>query len=197
MDETLDPPKIVTGLLLIDSLLEGNFKVFSDAFSHLILPGVGSFKNAMDNLSSKGLDTIIKKVVKEDKKPIIGICLGMQLLCTSSMEEGFNKGLDLIDAVVEKIDEKDLKVPHVGFNQVKPHINSQLFKDMGKSVDFYFTHSFKVNSCVDINQSMCLYGNKFISSFEKDNIYAVQFHPELSQVNGLKLLENFIKIKNA
>lgn len=159
----------------------------------LILPGVGSFKKAIDTLKEKNLDEVIVEEVNIKNKNIMGICLGMQLLCSSSTENGLSKGLELVDAKVEKFD-TNLKIPHVGFNQVKANKDSKLYQNMNDINDFYFTHSFRVMSEENINQSTCDYGEKFIASFEKENIYGVQFHPELSQKNGLTLLKNFMSI---
>lgn len=161
----------------------------------LILPGVGSFKSAIDNIKSKKLDTLLEQIILIEKKPILGICLGMQLLCKTSTENGFNEGLSIIDAEVDRFSTKNIKVPHVGFDQVKPCHNSILYKGLdNEPIDFYFTHSYKVTSEVSINGSLCNYGDDFIASFENENIFGVQFHPELSQTNGLKLLKNFIEI---
>ncbi|SFV50806.1 Imidazole glycerol phosphate synthase amidotransferase subunit [hydrothermal vent metagenome] len=159
----------------------------------LILPGVGSFSQAMQNIKKLGLDTILNKAVLEEKKPILGICLGMQLMCSSSEENGFNKGLAFISGKVQKFKEDSLKVPHVGFNQVNSNKNSKLYKDLDNLSDFYFTHSYRLTSDAAINQATCTYIDEFIVSYEFKNITGVQFHPELSQINGLKLLDNFIK----
>jgi len=159
----------------------------------LILPGVGSFAKAMENIKKLNLDEILKKVVIIDKKPILGICLGMQLMGKSSEEDGLNNGLDFISADVIKFNNKDMKIPHVGFNQVSIMENSKLYHGLDNLSDFYFTHSFQMQSNENIRQATCNYGNKFIVSYELNNIAGVQFHPELSQTNGLKLLDNFIK----
>ena len=159
----------------------------------LILPGVGSFANAMTNIKELGLDKILSEVVVQDKKPILGICLGMQLLAMSSDEDGFTNGLGFIPAEVRKFFLDGLKIPHVGFNQVSHSNNIKLYKGLDDLTDFYFTHSYQMQSDENINQAICEYGNKFIASYEVENIAGVQFHPELSQTNGLKLLENFIK----
>ena len=160
----------------------------------LVLPGVGSFAKAMDNIKQSNIDKSLKKAVIEDKKPILGICLGMQLMGESSEEEGLNRGLGFISANITKFNNKIIKVPHVGFNQVKFPDNSMLYKGFNQLSDFYFSHSFQVQSDMDISQAVCKYGNKFIASYEVDNIVGVQFHPELSQTNGLRLLDNFIKL---
>jgi glutamine amidotransferase len=160
----------------------------------IILPGVGSFAKAMQKVKENKLDEKLFQIVKIDKKPILGICLGMQLFCNSSTEDGFNKGLSFINAEVSKFEEQFLKIPHVGFNQVFKNTNSYLFKNINNNSDFYFTHSYKVTSNNNLNQSICNYGKDFIASIEVENIFATQFHPELSQNNGLQLLKNFLNI---
>ncbi len=159
----------------------------------LILPGVGSFAKAMNNIKELHLDTILYNSVLINKKPILGICLGMQLLTESSNEDGLNNGLGFIPAKTQKFSINNLKVPHVGFNQVVKPRESVLYSGIDNLSDFYFTHSYQVQSDKQINQAICEYGNEFIASYEQDNIAGVQFHPELSQTNGLKLLVNFIK----
>ncbi len=160
----------------------------------LILPGVGSFAKAINEIRAKDLESVLQELVIQNGKPILGICLGMQLLGVSSTENGFNKGLGFINGQVTKFSNNDIKVPHVGFNQVKINKTFKLYKGFSTdSVDFYFTHSFKMLSDDDIGQSHCFYGSDFIASFESNNIAGVQFHPELSQTNGLKLLKNFIE----
>jgi glutamine amidotransferase len=131
--------------------------------------------------------------VLTNKKPILGICLGMQLMANSSTEDGLHDGFGFIPAKVTMFDKEKLKIPHVGFNQVEFFDTSKLYRDLENRSDFYFTHSYHMSSNNDIHQAVCDYGRKFIVSYELDNIAGVQFHPELSQTNGLKLLDNFIK----
>jgi glutamine amidotransferase len=158
----------------------------------IILPGVGSFAKAMENIKSRKIDLMLKEEIGKKKKPILGICLGMQLLGESSTEDGDTDGLGYINAKVTRFEDENIKIPHVGFNQVIPNQKSILYNNLGTNPDFYFTHSYKMYSEKEINQSMCNYGNTFIASFEYENIYGVQFHPELSQNNGLMLLQNFL-----
>ncbi len=172
-------------------LVTNNFDELKSA-KKIILPGVGSFAKAMSKINEYKIDKILYELAAINKKPLLGICLGMQLLCNSSTEDGFNKGLGFINADVTKFEEQNIKIPHVGFNQVNSNANSILFKEINNNADFYFTHSYKVNSKENINQSICSYGQNFIASFEVENIYATQFHPELSQNNGLQLLKNFL-----
>jgi glutamine amidotransferase len=158
----------------------------------IILPGVGSFAKAMSKIIENKIDEKLYELVKKNKKPLLGICLGMQLLCKSSTEDGFSKGLEFINADVTKFEEINLKIPHVGFNQVSKNIDSILFQNICDNSDFYFTHSYKVTSNENINQSLCHYGESFIAAFQVENIFATQFHPELSQNNGLELIKNFL-----
>jgi len=159
----------------------------------LILPGVGSFAKAMVNIKNLKLDKYLEEAVMKESKPILGICLGMQLMCESSEEDGLTDGLGFVTGKVERFSSDGLKVPHVGFNQVCFEDNSRLYHDMVNMSDFYFTHSFKMQSDARINQAYCDYGSEFIASYEVSNIAGAQFHPELSQINGLKLIGNFLK----
>jgi imidazole glycerol-phosphate synthase subunit HisH len=158
----------------------------------LILPGVGSFRQAIISIKNNNIDNYLKDIVLNEKKPLLGICLGMQLLGQSSTEDGVTNGLGFVDANCTKFEEK-LKVPHVGFNQVKINNKLRLYKDFKeKEIDFYFTHSYKMSCDTNIDQCHCNYSNDFIASFEYKNICGVQYHPELSQTNGLKVLKNFL-----
>lgn len=159
----------------------------------LILPGVGSFGKAMGQIRSKNIEASLNDLARDKKKPLLGICLGMQLLGMSSTEDGNNEGLGFVPGRVIKFDNSNLKVPHVGFNQVSLNKNGKLYDGIQDNADFYFTHSYKMTSDAKINQSYCDYGGEFIASFEFGNIAGVQFHPELSQSNGIKLLKNFIE----
>lgn len=159
----------------------------------LILPGVGSFGKAIEEIKKRNLDQILKDVVLEQKKPILGICLGMQLMGSSSTEDGLNQGLGFVNGVVTKFDSDKVKVPHVGFNQVEIDTRLKLYQGFTtKNPDFYFTHSYRMHSSEAINACFCEYENTFIASFEQGHIAGTQFHPELSQTHGLKVLKNFI-----
>lgn len=175
-----------------DIVVSADYETLKSA-DKIILPGVGSFRKAMNQIKENNLDNYLKDIVVENKKPLIGICLGMQLLGTSSTEDGFTEGLGFVNGRCTKFDNTDLKVPHVGFNQLKTENRFKLYEGLAEKSDFYFTHSYKMISEDQINQSYCNYGDDFIASFEYNNIVGVQFHPELSQKNGLKLLKNFIE----
>jgi glutamine amidotransferase len=161
----------------------------------LILPGVGSFDTGMDNLHKLGLIEILNTKVIKEKVPVLGICLGMQLLSKNS-EEGKLDGLGWIDAVTIKFSFEssgEFKIPHMGWNTVIQHKSSILFNEMYPEPRFYFVHSYflKVNDNSDILTST-EYGTEFTSSVEKGNILGVQFHPEKSHKFGMKLLKNFV-----
>jgi glutamine amidotransferase len=160
----------------------------------LILPGVGSFGQAMNEIKRYSLDKILLDIVLNKQKPILGICLGMQIMSKFSSEGVSSEGLGFVNMTVERFEEKDLIIPHVGFNQINiPSEPSKLFKNFEGYPDFYFTHSYKMIGDDNIIKSTCDYGGEFIAAFEKNNIAGVQFHPELSQKNGLKLINNFLK----
>lgn len=160
----------------------------------LILPGVGAYGMAMARIKEKNIDGLLRDLVIKDKKPILGICLGMQLLGLSSEENGHNKGLGFINGVVKRFFEsKEVRVPHVGFNQVVVDRKLKLYRGFSKTVDFYFTHSYMMVPCAGISQCLCSYGEDFVASYEVENVAGVQFHPELSQSNGLSLLRNFVE----
>ena len=161
----------------------------------IILPGVGAFKKAMDILRATRLDEAIVYFASQLERPIMGICLGMQLLTDSSTEGEYTKGLGLISGCVERFNMSSLKIPHVGFNEVSFESESVLFANFNlENPDFYFTHSYRVQEVRSGLVSTCLYGESFVATFEKNNIYGTQFHPELSQTNGLKLFENFLRL---
>ena len=160
----------------------------------LILPGVGAFGSAMQMIKARGLDVALSEQVTQRQKPVLGICLGMQLLGISSDEGGFAEGLSFIDGCVSEFNDEYVTVPHIGFNQVTPKSSSRLYKDMEHSLDFYFVHSHKMVSNSDIGQSYCDYSGNFVASFERDNIAGTQFHPELSKTNGLNVLKNFLEL---
>jgi glutamine amidotransferase len=160
----------------------------------LILPGVGAFDNAMGNLEKLGLIPILNELVVKGRKPILGICLGMQLL-THTSEEGKLPGLGWIDAdtVRFRFDERNrLKIPHMGWNTIEQVKKSPLLDDADAEPRFYFVHSYHVVCRKEEDVlTKTTYGYDFISSVVKNNIAGVQFHPEKSHKFGMKLLSNF------
>ena len=166
-------------------------------YDKIVLPGVGSFKYCMDRIKLTNFQEEIKNFVT-NKKMLLGICVGMQMLCSSSSEDGLTDGFDFFKEKVEKFNLNEVasnRIPHIGFNSVHPDNNSKLFKNFNEKADFYFIHSYRVKTKHEKKfYSYFNYGEKFVSSLEKDNIYGVQFHPEKSQLNGIKLFHNFAKI---
>lgn len=165
----------------------------------LVIPGVGAYKVAMEQLNEKKLIEPIKKIANQGV-PILGICLGMQLLFEESFEFGITQGLCLLNGKVDKIPTKGisgkkLKVPHIGWNElILNNSESSIIKGIQNSEPFYFVHSFRV---VDFDESVlvghCLYdGLQLPGIVKRDNIYGCQFHPEKSGINGLKVLKNFL-----
>lgn len=163
----------------------------------LILPGVGNFDFGMNNLLENNLVHSLNNAVLEHKIPILGICLGAQLMCSLS-EEGQKPGLNWFNASVIKFKKDQLqisqKVPHMGWNSVSLNKNSSLFEGFDEK-RFYFVHSYHfLTHEVNITLTTTEYGYEFVSAMEKDNIFAVQFHPEKSHKFGMKLIENFINL---
>ncbi|MFC1479205.1 imidazole glycerol phosphate synthase subunit HisH [Planctomycetota bacterium] len=159
----------------------------------IVLPGVGAFEAGMNNLRKLGfLDTIHESI--DNEIPFLGICLGMQLLFTESEEHGTHKGIDIIPGRVIRFTDTDLKIPHMGWNQVDFVKPSSLCEGIKESPYYYFVHSFY---CVPDNEDHILgrteYGVPFCSAVEKDNVFGTQFHPEKSQAVGLNILQNFVK----
>ena len=164
-------------------------------FNRVILPGVGAYKDAMEHLIQTGMREAVYEYAKSGK-PMIGICLGMQLLFESSEEFGYTKGLGLIEGKVVKFDKSkmssDLKIPHMGWNKTVNKDNP-LFKNL-QNPYLYFVHSYHVVTDDKYTIATTNYGYDFVSAVNKDNIFGFQPHPEKSHNNGLKILENFINL---
>jgi len=164
----------------------------------LILPGVGSFDQAMTKLKASGLLPVLNRKVIGDGTPILGICLGMQLFAEQS-EEGKTKGLGWLDAKVRRFDFADtganLKIPHMGWNRIEIRKENVLFKEMDEFHRFYFVHSYHLE-CRDPDDvaGLTRYSYPFVSMIRKENIFGVQFHPEKSHKYGMQILKNFAQI---
>jgi len=192
----------------------GNIKAFSNIYKQLdiphrsitskehfkdvekiILPGVGAFDHAMMRLSESGLLETLNNLVLNKKKPVLGVCVGMQIMAESS-EEGVVSGLNWIEARVNKFNKERLgdgkPLPHMGWNTVNQIVDSPLFKDIDVNSRFYFLHSYYFNT-ENKEHSIALteYGDQFTCAIGRDNIFGVQFHPEKSHHNGVQLLKNF------
>ncbi|MBL7737419.1 MAG: imidazole glycerol phosphate synthase subunit HisH [Chitinophagaceae bacterium] len=165
--------------------------------SKLLLPGVGAFDAAMTRIAESGILEILNKKVLEDKTPVLGICLGMQLL-TRSSEEGKLPGLGWVNAKTVRFNfpqDPSLKVPHMGWNRVEQVNKSPLTRDLPEEPRFYFVHSYYVlaDDAADVLMTTH-YGLDFHSVIQRNNIYGAQFHPEKSHKFGMKLLENFSRL---
>jgi len=167
-------------------------------FDKIVLPGQGSFKQCYQSLLSiDGIVDELNSAVLEKQKPILGICVGMQLFSSFGEEDGGSKGFDWIKGKVNKINltDKNLKLPHMGWNNISINQKSKLFSGIENESHFYFVHSFAFD--VENEQFISAttnYSTEIVSAIEKDNIFGTQFHPEKSQANGIKILENFIKL---
>ena len=168
-----------------------------ERFDKIILPGVGAYKDAMSCLQERGMDEHICAFAASGK-PLLGICLGMQLLFDGSSEFGSTKGLGLIEGEIVKFDTKRfatrLKVPHMGWNELFVAQDSLLFKGLPKEFYLYFVHSF--HACCDEKYMIgkTVYGYEFASAVQKNNVYGFQPHPEKSHANGLAILKNFVAL---
>lgn len=166
------------------------------ASDHIVLPGVGAFGDAMYKLNSYGLADVIKKAVA-GKIPLLGICLGMQLLFESSEESPGVKGLSVLDGEILRIPAKpDLKIPHIGWNSLNFPNPGVLFKGLPENSYVYFVHSYYLKAKdPGIVKATAEYGVNIHASVEKENIFGCQFHPEKSSEVGLKILKNFMEYK--
>ncbi len=182
----------------VDASLESDPAKLSQ-YDKLILPGVGAFGDAMEHLKSNGMDEAVKKYAQSGK-PLLGICLGMQLLFDSSEEFGSTRGLGLIPGKVIAFDENrfdhPLKVPHMGWNEMfcRGLTPSKLFDGLPDEFYLYFVHSFHAVCEDKYAIGKTHYGYEFVSAVQNGNIYGIQPHPEKSHENGLKIIENFAKL---
>ncbi len=158
-----------------------------------ILPGVGAFAEAMQNLKSRGLIEPLRREVIQNNKPLLGICLGMQVLADGSTENGTHKGLGFISGQVVRIPERaGFPVPHVGWNEVSIQQKKPLFAGLEEGARFYFDHSYHFEAAPEHVAATVDYGSTLTAAVQHNNIYGVQFHPEKSQTNGLRLIRAFL-----
>ena len=161
--------------------------------SHIILPGQGAFETCVEGLKNiTGMIDALSQNVLIQKKPFLGICVGMQLLATKSYENGIHHGLGWIDGEIKKIPSADLKLPHMGWNEVLIKKENKLIKEKEEN-NYYFVHSYFFECKHEKNEvASTNYGINFTSIISKENIYGAQFHPEKSSYQGMRLIRNFI-----
>jgi glutamine amidotransferase len=180
-----------------------NLEVTSDlnkikSSDKLILPGQGSFKSCIDNLNSiNGLIEVLKEFAMKDKKPLLGICVGLQMFGDVGYEELETKGLGWVSGKVTKINNQNnkFKLPHIGWNEIEIIKEGKIFKDIKNNSHMYFVHSYEfIPEDKSVISATTNYSSKIVCSIEKDNLFGTQFHPEKSDKNGLKIIENFINL---
>ena len=180
-----------------------NLEVTSDlnkikSSDKVVLPGQGSFKSCIDALNSiNGLTDTLNEFVINKKKPLFGICVGLQMFADVGYEETETKGLGWIPGKVSKIDNKngEYKLPHIGWNQINIVKDSKIFKDVGNNSHMYFVHSYEfIPEDKSVISATTDYSSNIVCSIEKDNIFGTQFHPEKSSKLGLQIIKNFINL---
>jgi glutamine amidotransferase len=160
----------------------------------VVLPGVGAFPKAMEAVRRLELDELVRER-HEAGAPVLGICLGMQLLFESSSELGGSEGIGLLGGRVEPLAARDLKVPQIGWNEVGWRPGKQLARGLPARTAMYHVHSYSVQPAdPDVTAGVATYGSEFVSAVEQDNLFGVQFHPEKSSRDGLQLLRNFVSV---
>ena len=166
----------------------------------LVLPGVGSFRRAMETIRANKYDQAIAEALTNSKTKLLGICLGMQLLGASSTEDGVTLGLGLVPNLVTRFSSNNnikIKIPHIGFSEVKSPKNSSLFVNIPDNSSFYFVHSYFMEIAnYDVTKShvaIATHGTDFVAAIESGRICGTQFHPEKSQKSGLQLMRNFLE----
>lgn len=172
-------------------IISGDPKDLSDA-SRIILPGVGNFRIGMRNLHQRGLIESLQKEVIEKGKIFLGICLGMQLLVEIGEEGGETTGLGWIPGRTRKLKAANLKLPHIGWDDVQFLDSHPIFKNIPRNKEFYFVHSYCVDCPSEYIIARCIYEEPFAAAIQKGNVFGTQFHPEKSRESGLRLLKNFL-----
>lgn len=179
----------------VKAIISSDENVISNA-DKIILPGVGHFDRAMSNIKNLGLTDVLKEMAMIKKKPFLGICLGMQIMCECS-DEGILPGLSFVQAEVKKFDfglDSKLKVPHMGWNRIYSNKSSNILDGLDNDSRFYFVHSYFVKCQNEMDVlTKTTYEFDFVSSFEVDNLIGVQFHPEKSHRFGVTLFRNFLE----
>ncbi len=164
-----------------------------DAADAIVLPGVGAFGEAVANLKQVGMDTAVVRAVRDEGKPVLAICLGMQLLAEESEERGSFRGLGLIPGSVRRIPVPDhLRLPHMGWNSLRLLQREPLFDGLRDGDSVYFVHSFRFETEPRFIAAVTDYGGDVVAAVQRERIFGMQFHPERSQTNGLRIMKNFV-----
>jgi len=181
-----------------DARVSANPSDLRDA-DRAVLPGVGSFGDAMRNLRERGWVSALETEVRTPRKPFLGLCLGMQLLARTGSEHGTHEGLGWLDGSVDRLPETDstIRIPHIGWNTVRFSAGNRLFRGLGEAGVFYFVHSYAMKpGDPAVASGTCSHGVEFTASVEQENVFGTQFHPEKSQKIGLSVLRNFLQIES-
>jgi len=168
------------------------------AAERIVLPGVGAFRECVENLRASGMVGALEEEILQRGKPMLGVCVGLQVMARTGEEGGSHPGLGWLQGVVRRldVDRASLKVPHTGWNEVVPVADSPMFRGFRGPAAFYFTHSYHfVPDDRRVIAAEADYGTKVTAAVQFDNVFATQFHPEKSQTNGLRVLENFLAWK--
>jgi glutamine amidotransferase len=176
----------------VDNFTSSDIKALSKA-DQLILPGVGAFEDAIELLRAKKIDSFLQET-KVKGTPVLGICLGMQLLFDTSSEFGDHEGLGLLRGRVVKFDSADLKIPHMGWNALNISKRDPLFNNIPEEAYVYFVHSYHLETDDDVVSATTTYGKEIQIAAQEGNIFGLQFHPEKSGNVGLQILRNFAEI---
>ena len=180
---------------IADRVVISNSPLDIEEASHIVLPGVGAFGAAMRRIRQTIPLDIVERVVVKEKKPFLGICVGMQVLADQGLEFGEHSGLGWIGGTVDRLETGALPLPHIGWNGVTPNGESPLFSGLENEPDFYFVHSFvfRATATQDV-LATAEYGEQFTAAVQHENIYGVQFHPEKSQRAGIRFAKNFLSL---
>ena len=161
--------------------------------THIILPGVGAFPTAMANLRTLGFESTLLRLARQEHRPLLGICLGMQILATVGEEHEECRGLDLVPGRVTLLRPNGLRVPHIGWNDTVASVDSALSGPAGTTSCYYFVHSYHLVPVRDADTILtCDYGGRFVAGVRNENVWGVQFHPEKSHRAGVALLKRFV-----
>jgi glutamine amidotransferase len=180
---------------ITESVQISNDAAVMNEATHVVLPGVGAFGEAMQKIDQLGLEPAMRRQALEKGKPFLGICVGMQVLAEEGLEFGRHKGMGWLPGSVRALDGKGERLPHIGWNDLVASKPSPLLEGLPPSPDFYFVHGYAMDTPAENVLARCRYGEEFAAVVGRDNVYGVQFHPEKSQAAGKILLKNFLRLR--